>query len=66
MESALVRRLYDLPPPGERELYVGIFEKPVELRPQVELRGYAAKTLWDDFRRLEVDPPPLSSPGLRP
>jgi uncharacterized protein (TIGR03663 family) len=51
MEPALVRRLYDLPPPGERELYVGIFEKPVELRPQVELRGYAAKTLWDDFRR---------------
>ena len=51
MEPALVRRLYDLPPPGERELYVGIFEKPVELRPQVELRGYAAKSLWDDFLR---------------
>ena len=51
MEPALVERLYDLPPPGERELYVGIFEKPVELRPQVELRGYAAKTLWDEFRR---------------
>jgi len=66
MEPALVRRLYDLPPPGERELYVRIFEKPVELRPQVELRGYAAKSLWDDFRRLEVDPPSLSSPGPRP
>ncbi len=53
MEEALVRKLYDLPPPGERELYVGIFESPVELRPQVELRGYAASTLWDKFRRLE-------------
>jgi hypothetical protein len=30
---------------------VGIFEKAVELRPQVELRGYAAKSLWDDFLR---------------
>jgi hypothetical protein len=57
MEPALVRRLYDLPPPGERELYVSIFERPVELRPGVELRGYAAKSLWDDFRRLEADSP---------
>ncbi|HSD65085.1 MAG TPA: hypothetical protein VLF95_00205, partial [Vicinamibacteria bacterium] len=50
MEPALVRRLYDRPPPGERELYVSIFERPVELRPRVELRGYAAKSLWDAFR----------------
>jgi predicted membrane-bound mannosyltransferase len=51
MEEALVRKLYDLPPPGERELYVGIFERAVELRPRVELRGYAARTLWEEFRR---------------
>jgi len=56
MEEALVRKLYDLPPPGERELYVSIFERPVELRPGVELRGYATKTLWDEFRRLEAGP----------
>ncbi len=37
LEPALVRKLYDLPPPGERELYVSIFERPVELRPEVEL-----------------------------
>jgi uncharacterized protein (TIGR03663 family) len=66
MEPALVRKLYDLPPPGERELYMSIFEGPVELRPQVELRGYAAKTLWDDFRRLEVDPPASPQPGPPP
>ena len=53
MEEALVRKLYDLPPPGERELYVGIFERPVELRPGVELRGYAARSLWEDARRRE-------------
>jgi hypothetical protein len=45
MEEALVRRLYDLPPPGERELYMNVFERPVELRPGVELRGYAARSL---------------------
>jgi uncharacterized protein (TIGR03663 family) len=51
MEPALVRRLYDVPPPGERELYVGIFEQPVELRPRLELRGYAARSLWEEYRR---------------
>jgi uncharacterized protein (TIGR03663 family) len=55
MEPDLVRKLYDLPPPGERELYMSIFERPVELRPGVELRGYATKTLWDAFRRLGAD-----------
>jgi uncharacterized protein (TIGR03663 family) len=55
MEPAVVRRLYDLPPPGERELYVSIFERPVELRPQVELRGYATSRLWEDSRRLEAE-----------
>jgi hypothetical protein len=56
MEPALVRKLYDLPPPGERELYVSIFERPVELRPRVELRGYAANGLWEDYRRLQAEP----------
>jgi uncharacterized protein (TIGR03663 family) len=54
MEPALVRKLYDLPPPGERDLYMSLFERPVALRPGVELRGYARGTLWDDFRRLEA------------
>jgi len=67
VEPALVRRLYELPPPGERELYVSIFERPVELRPQVELRGYAANSLWEDFRRREAQPPGpgAAGPGSR-
>jgi hypothetical protein len=28
-------------------LYVPVFDRPVELRPAVEVRGYAAKSLWD-------------------
>ncbi|HOL73012.1 MAG TPA: hypothetical protein PKW45_16305, partial [Bryobacteraceae bacterium] len=47
MEPALQRALYETPPPGERELYMSIFDRYIELRPQVELRGYAAKSLWD-------------------
>jgi uncharacterized protein (TIGR03663 family) len=63
MEPPLVRKLYELPPPGERELYMSIFDRPVELRPQVELRGYAAKSLWDDFRRLESQAGATPVPG---
>jgi uncharacterized protein (TIGR03663 family) len=47
MEDAVVRKLYEWRPPGERELYVPVFDHPVELRPRVEVRGYAAKSLWD-------------------
>lgn len=46
-EPALSRRLYELPPPGQRELYMNIFERALELRPGVELRGFAKKSLWD-------------------
>jgi len=58
MEPALVRKLYELPPPGERELYVSLFERPVELRPGVELRGYVTMGLWEKYRNLETGPPP--------
>jgi uncharacterized protein (TIGR03663 family) len=47
MESALAHKLYELPPPGQREMYVNLFDRYVELRPSVEIRGYIAKSLWD-------------------
>ena len=65
MEPALVRKLYDLPPPGERELYTSIFERTVELRPGIELRGYAARTLWDDWLRLEAASSASPGPGAK-
>jgi hypothetical protein len=49
MEPLLARKLYELPPPGQRELYMNIFDRPMDLRPRVEIRGYAAKTLWDSL-----------------
>jgi len=51
MEPALVRKLYDLPPPGQREMYMNLFDRYTELRPRVEIRGYLAKPLWDDWRQ---------------
>ncbi len=65
MEEELARRLYEVPPPGERELYMNVFDRYVELRPQVELRGYAAKTLWDEHLRLSAQTPPAPPADLR-
>jgi hypothetical protein len=31
---------------------MNIFDARVELRPQVEVRGYASKSLWDEYRQL--------------
>jgi uncharacterized protein (TIGR03663 family) len=47
MEAAIVQKLYEWRRPGERELYVSIFDHPVDLRPAVEVRGYAARSLWE-------------------
>jgi len=47
MEQDVARKLYEGPPPGQRELYMNLFPAYVELRPQVEVRGYVAKSLWD-------------------
>jgi hypothetical protein len=63
LEPALIRKLYELPPPGQREMYMSIFDRYVELRPQVELRGYASKSLWDEYQRLESSSA-APSPGI--
>lgn len=53
MEAGIIRRLYELPPPGEKELYMQLFRDYTELRPGVEIRGYVARSLWEDAQRLE-------------
>lgn len=59
MEPDLVRKLYEGPPPGERELYMNMFPDYVELRPQVEIRGYVAKSTWDRWeQKAQSEPRP--------
>lgn len=41
MEPAVIHWLYMSPRPGERHLYVDLFAREMELRPGLELRGYA-------------------------
>ena len=54
-ERDLVRRIYEVPPPGERELYVSVFDREMELRPGVELRAYASAALWEAWKRREAE-----------
>jgi predicted membrane-bound mannosyltransferase len=45
MEPALIHWLYESPPPGERHLYTTLFDREIELRPGLELRGYVRQDL---------------------
>jgi uncharacterized protein (TIGR03663 family) len=53
-ESRLITRLYDLSPPGQKNLYVPLFDAYVELRPGVELRGYITKDLRDQYQQQDA------------
>jgi len=51
VESELLKKMYEWPPPGERSLYLPLFESTTELRPLVEIRGYIVKDLMDLYAR---------------
>jgi len=53
LEPAL-REFFDRPPPGKKNLYVPLFDKYVELRPQVELRGFVTKDLRDSYQQFQA------------
>ncbi len=51
VEADLMERLYDAPPPGERPLYIPLFDRPMFLRPGKELRGYIRLDLHEKLLR---------------
>ena len=51
VEADLVRKLYELAPPGQRHLYVPLFDSPAQLRSGVELTALVRKDLWDAYLR---------------
>jgi predicted membrane-bound mannosyltransferase len=48
-EKDLVKYLYEELPPGQINLYIPMFPNKVELRPNLELRGYIRKDLYDAY-----------------
>jgi uncharacterized protein (TIGR03663 family) len=49
-ETALVERLYGSPAPGGQPLYVPLFDRPMFLRPGLEIRGYITLELSSRMR----------------
>jgi hypothetical protein len=54
VEQDLLKKMYEWPPPGEKMLYVPLFDSMMELRPQVEIRGYITKDLVDLYERSQL------------
>ncbi len=52
-EPELIRKLYEMPAPGEIDLYIPLFERTMYLRPGVELRIYVEKDLWDNYQAVK-------------
>lgn len=46
-ENELLFKLYELPKPGERNLYLPLFDQVIELRPGLEWRGYITLDIWN-------------------
>lgn len=53
VEKEIINHLYEIPPPGEKHLYLPLFEKYMELRPMVEIRGFIRKDVWDNYIQMK-------------
>ena len=51
-EKDLIEKWFEKPPPGQKSLYMPLFDEYTALRPGVELRGYVRKDIRD---KLQVD-----------
>jgi len=47
VHNELIKKLYELPPPGNKNLYIPLFPERVQLRPGVEIIGFITKDLND-------------------
>jgi uncharacterized protein (TIGR03663 family) len=54
-QQELLQVLYTVPEPGQRHLYVPLFDEALYLRPGVEWQGYIQKDVWDQMQR-DSDP----------
>ncbi len=52
LQPDILQYIYEFWPPGKKNLYVPLFDSHVELRPQVELKGYISKDLMDKFENF--------------
>ncbi len=51
LESELLTKLYEIPPPGQRYMYIPHFPNGLWLRPGVPIELYVRKDVWDTWYR---------------
>ena len=56
VEGQLVEKIYERPKPGERHLYMNLFDDPQELRPGIYFYGYMKQELWIKNQNKLNDP----------
>ncbi len=49
LEPDLIKKLYEIPLPGRRYLYLPLFDEAPALRPGAPVHGYIQKQLWDQI-----------------
>ncbi len=54
-EGELVEKLYEKPPPGERFLYLNLFDSTQILRPNVYFNGYLRQDLWEKRQNINIE-----------
>ena len=52
-EGEILRKIYEIPPPGQRYLYLPLFDETPELRPNLYLEGYVRKDAWDQWMKQD-------------
>jgi uncharacterized protein (TIGR03663 family) len=50
----IIEKLDQLRPPGQKELYMRLFEKDIYLRPQNKLQGYIPFSLWNQLQQYRA------------
>ena len=51
LEKELTHKLYELPPPGQRYLYIPVFQTAPQLRPGIPMQLYARSDIWQAWKR---------------
>jgi len=54
LESDYIKKLYDYPPPGKRDLYIPLFSKEMSIRPGLKMNCYIKKSLWDSMHQEPI------------
>ena len=52
-QQSVLNYLYNLQPPGKRNLYLPLFDREMEMRPRVPIDGYLLKELADKFHQSQ-------------